>query len=257
VKRTITTVVVVVLAVIAVTLIVIGACLDHVVKKAVEVYGPQETQTSVDVDTVHLSLLTGSASVKGLAVGNPSGYQTSQSIAVGTIAVGVDPTTVFAKKVVIRSIRVESPEITFEGGLAGNNLSQILDNVNSAGKSNGPLSTNAAAQPASTKKFEVDDLEITGGKIQVVLTGSGQSQQQVISLPDIHLIDLGKGADGITAADLTSRVLDAISTATIETVARSAANLDKNAASLKALGGDAKKQAGATLNNLLKSQSQH
>jgi hypothetical protein len=253
VKRTFSTVVVIALAVIVVALIVIGACLDHIVKRAVEVYGPQETQTSVDVDTVHLSLLTGSASVKGLAVGNPTGYQTSQSIAVGTIAVGVDPTTIFSRKIVFRSIRVESPEITFEGGLAGNNLSQILDNVNSAGKSNGPLSTNAAAQPASTKKFEVDNLDITGGKIQVVLTGAARSQPQVISLPDIHLTNLGKGDEGITAADLTSRVLNAISTTTIETVARSAANLDKNAATLKQIG-NTNKHLGTTISNLLKSQ---
>ncbi len=249
---------VVVLAVIAVTLIVIGACLDHIVKKAVEVYGPQETQTSVNVDNVHLSLLTGSASVKGLAVGNPAGYKTSQSFAVGTIAVGVDPMTIFSKKIVIRSIRVESPEITFEGGLAGNNLGKILDNVSSAGEANGFGNTSRPpGSNASAKKFEVDDLLLTGGKIQVVLTGIVQSQPQVLTLPDIHLTDLGKGDEGITAADLTSRVLSAIESTTLETVAKSAANLDQNAATLKALGNDAKKQAGATLNNLLKSQSQH
>lgn len=232
-----------------VTLIVIGVFLDRIVKKAVEIYGPQMTQTSVAVDTVHLSLLTGSAKVKGLVVGNPDGYKSPQAIAVGIIAVGVDPTTIFSKKVVFRSIRLESPEITFEGGLGGNNLGQILDNVNAAGKSGGTLSTNAAAQPTSETKYEVDNLTITGAKVHMVLLGL--PEHQVISLPDIRLTNLGAGDQGITASDLTRRVLLAISDATMAAVARTADNLDKNAATLKRAGANAAKQIGNAIGNLL------
>ena len=237
------------LAAAIVTVIVIGVCLDRVIKKAVEIYGPQMTQTSVGVDTVHLSLLTGSAKVKGLVVGNPSGYKMPDAIAVGTIAVGVDPASVFSRKVVFRSIRLESPEITFEGGLGGNNLGQILDNVNSPGKSSGTLSTNAVTQPRSEKKYEVDDLVITGAKVQVVLMGT--QERQVISLPDIHLTNLGTGGEGITASDLAQRVLAAITSATIESVAKTAANFDKNAATLKRMGANTGKQVGNALQNLL------
>src|ERR1700722_4927798 len=141
-KKIISTVILVVVAVVVVTLIVIGVFLDRIVKRAVEVYGPQMTQTSVTVDSVHLSLLTGSAKVKGLMVGNPKEYKSPEAITAGTIAVGVDPLSVFSQKIVIHSIRLESPEVTFEGGLAGNNLSQLLDNVNSSDKSSGTLSTN-------------------------------------------------------------------------------------------------------------------
>lgn len=248
-KRIFSTVALALVAALVVALIVMGVFLDRIVKKAVEIYGPQMTQTSVTVDTVHLSLLTGSAKIKGLVVGNPGGYKTPQAIIVGVIAAGVDPMTVFSQKVVFHSIRLESPQITFEGGLGGNNLSQILDNVNAAGQSGGPLSTNAAAQPKSEKKFEVDDLAITGAKVQVVLLGS--RVQQTILLPDIHLTNLGAGAEGITASDLTRRVLAAISSATLENVAKTAANLDKSAAGLKQAGADAGRQIGNALKNLL------
>jgi uncharacterized protein involved in outer membrane biogenesis len=239
-KKIISTVILVVVALVVVTLIVIGVFLDRIVKKAIEVYGPQMTQTSVTVDTVHLSLLTGSAKVKGLMVGNPKEYKSPEAIAAGTIAVGVDPMSVFSQKIVIHSIRLESPEVTFEGGLAGNNLSQLLDNVNSSDKSSGTLSTNTATQPASAKKFEVDDLLITGAKVEVLITGV--QGQQTISLPDIHLTDLGKGGDGITAADLATRVLNALTSATVEAVAQTATNFGKNAATLKQAGQDAGKQ---------------
>ncbi len=246
-KRIISTIVVIVVALIVVTLIVVGVNLGRIVKDGIETYGPKMTQTSVSVDKVTLSILTGSAKVTSLNVGNPRGYKSPNAITAGTIAVGVDPMSLMSEKIVIKSVKLESPAITFEGGLSGNNLSTILDNINSTGKSGGTLSTNVAAQPKSEKKYEVDDLLITGAKADVILTDPVQRQVS-LTLPDIHLTDLGKGGDGITAADLAHRVLNAITSTTIETVTKDAINLDQNAATLKQAGQDAAKQQ---LNNLL------
>lgn len=249
-KRTITTIVLIVVALLIVTLIVIGVNLGGIVKKGVEYYGPQMTQTTVTVDSVTLSILTGSAKITKLVVGNPQGYKSPQAISVGTVAVGLNPMSLASQKIVIRSIKVESPQVTFEGGLSGNNLSQILDNVNSSGKSSGTLSTNAAAQPKSEKKFEVDDLLISGAKADVMLTSPIQRQVS-LTLPDIHLTDLGTDGDGITAADLTQRILSAITTTTIETVGKDAVNLDQNAATLKQAGQNAAGQLKNTVQGLL------
>lgn len=249
-KRIIITVVLVLVALAIVAVIIIGSYLGQIVKKGVEVYGPQLTKTTVAVDAVHLSLLTGSARVTGLALGNPSGYNAPHSITVGTVAVGLDPTTVLAGKIVIKSIRLEAPDITFEGGLQGNNLSQILDNVDSTSQTSPNLSTNVAVQPKSEKKYEVDDLVVSGAKVQVILTSPVQRQIN-LTLPDIHLTGLGKGGDGITAADLARRTLSAITTATIEEVAREAMNLDQNAATLKQAGHSAGQQVEKSLGNLL------
>jgi uncharacterized protein involved in outer membrane biogenesis len=251
VKRVISTVALVLLAVVIIALIVVGVCLNHIVKQGVQTYGPRLTQTSVGLESVDLSLLTGSARVKGLAVGNPKGYKMPQSISVGLIAVGLNPMSVFSSKVVIRSIRVESPNITFEGGLAGNNLSQLVDNVSSTGQGGGTLSTNVAETPKSEEKFEVDDLVVTGAQVQVVINEAGMSKSQLISLPEIHLTDLGTDGDGITASDLTRRILSAISSTTLQTVVEASANLDKNAANLKQVRQNAVKQMGGSLSNFL------
>lgn len=250
VKKVISTIVLGLAAIVIIALIIFGVCLNHIVKSAVETYGPRLTQTTVRLDSVDLSLLTGSAKVKGLVVGNPEGYKTPQSISVGLVAVGLNPMSVFSSKLVIRSIRVESPSITFEGGLAGNNLSQILDNVNSTGKGSGTLSTNAPSTPKSEKKFEVDDVLISGAKAQVIINGTSMAQPELITLPDIHLTDLGTGGEGITAADLTQRILNAISSTTLEAVVQTAANLDKNAATLKSVRQQSVKQLGSALTNL-------
>ncbi|MGH7942344.1 MAG: hypothetical protein ACREFR_14855, partial [Limisphaerales bacterium] len=232
-RKVISTVSLAVLGVVIIGLIVLGVCLNHIVKRAIETYGPRLTRTTVTVDSVDLSLLSGSAKIKGLAVGNPEGYKTPQSIAVGLIAVGLNPFSLASKKVIIRSIRLEKPVITFEGGLAGNNLSQILDNLNSTGKSSGTLSINAVTAPKAEKKYEVDDLVVAGATVRVIINGIGMAKPQVIPLPDIHLANLGKDDEGITAADLARRVLSAISSTTIETVMQTAADFDKNAATLK------------------------
>jgi uncharacterized protein involved in outer membrane biogenesis len=252
-KKVYSTIAIILVALVIITLIVIGECLDSIVEKAIRNYGPQMTQTPVNVDSIHLSLMTGSANIKGLVVGNPKGYQTSNAISAGLIAVGVDPMSVFSQKIVIHTFRLDAPEITFEGGLSGNNLSQLLDNVNSTGKNGGTVSTNAAAQPKQPaqaqpgKKFEVDELIITNAQVHVLLTG--MQGQQTLTLPMIHLTDLGKDGDGITAQDLSRRVLSAISTTTIEAVASDASILSKDAASLKQIGQGALKQSSNNLNN--------
>jgi len=251
VKRIITTIVLIVVVLLIVTLIVIGVNMGRIVKKGIEVYGPQMTQTTVTVDTVTLSILTGSAKVTKLDVGNPQGYKSPEAIDVGTIAVGVNPMSLFSDKIVIRSFKLESAQVTFEGGLGGNNLSQILDNVNSTGNSSGTLSTNVAAQPKSEKKYEVDDLLISGAKADVILTSPVQRQVS-LTLPDIHLTDLGTSGDGITATDLSRRILSAIITTTIETVTKDAINLDQNAATLKQAGQNAAGQLKNAAQGLLK-----
>ena len=202
--------------------IVVGFFLGDIVKKGAETVGPQITKTTITLDAVDLSLLTGSAKVKGLVVGNPDGYKTPQAISVGTAAVGVNPMSVLSDKIVIRSVVVEAPEITFEGNpLSKNNLGEILDNVNAVAKSGGPApATNATATAASKpgKKLEVDDFVITNAKVHASLTGMG-GKELTLTLPPIHFTNLGTGPDGITATELTQRVLSEITTATIKAVA--------------------------------------
>ncbi|MGB7767741.1 MAG: AsmA family protein [Verrucomicrobiia bacterium] len=250
-KKILWGVVITLVVLVMVGVIVASAFLGNIVKKGVETVGPQITQVSIKLDDVHLSLWAGSATIKGLVVGNPEGYQTPQAISAGMIAVGVNPLSVLSDKIVLRSLDIESPEITFEGGLSGNNLSKILDNVNAsahAAAQTSTVSTNATVQAKPSKKFELDDLLITGAQVHVSLTELG-GKEMTLSLPPIHLTNLGKNKDGITAADLTRNILDAIVTATVKAVSDAGAHLGKNAEGLIKNAG---KSAGAGVNNITK-----
>ena len=229
--KKITWFVIILLVILAVAAAIVGSVfLGDIVKKGIETLGPRITKVSVNVDEVHVSLLSGSASIKGLVVGNPSGYQTPNAITAGLISVGVNPLSVLSDKIVLPSIQLQAPEITFEGSLGGNNLSQILSNVNGtsqqAAQNGGAIPSGTNAPPTPSKKYEVDDLLITGAKVHVLLTDLG-GKETTLSLPPIHLTDLGKNKDGITVADLSRSALDAIVTATIKVVAAEGANLGK------------------------------
>jgi hypothetical protein len=221
-------VVIVLVVLIVAAVIGVGLFLDSIVKMGMETVGPKITQVSIKVDAVNLSLLNGSARVKGFVVGNPEGYKTPQAISVGSAAVGVNPLTIFSDKIVVRSVRIEAPEITFEGGLGGNNLSKIMDNVNAVAKNGGPAATNTTAKAGNEpgRKMEVDDFLITGAIVHVSLTGIG-GREMTLTLPDIHLTNLGTDRAGITATDLTRRVLGAITTATIKAVANATTDIGK------------------------------
>jgi uncharacterized protein involved in outer membrane biogenesis len=234
------------LGIVVVVLIVAGGIaagffLGPIVKKGMETIGPKITQVSVKVDAVNLSLLTGSAEIKNLVVGNPEGYQAPQAIHVGSAAVGVNPFSVLSDKIVIRSIRVEAPEITFEGSpLSGNNLNTIMKNINAAAKSGGPGATNSTAKATAkpAQKIEVDDFLITGAKVDY--NGSR------LTLPDIRLTNLGKGGDGITSTDLMRRVFDELTRSTIKAVAGAATDVGK---SLEKSGKDLGKSLGSNVSN--------
>src|ERR1700722_106439 len=94
---------------IVIVTIVAAFFLDGIVKKGVETVGPKITKVSINLDAIHIGLLTGSAKINGLVVGNPDGYKAPQAISVGLAEVGVNPFSVLSDKIVVRSIHVESP----------------------------------------------------------------------------------------------------------------------------------------------------
>lgn len=224
--------------------------LDSAVKRGVETLGPKMTKVDVTLDSVHLSLLSGSGKIKGLVIGNPEGYKTPHAITVGTAALVLKPGSLLSDKLIIKSIDIESPDITFEGGLSGNNLSQIEDNVNetTAGGSTNVAGATPKEEKKASRKLEVDDLEITDAKLNASITGLG-GKTMTLPLPTIHLTDLGTGPDGITTPELTKKVIDAIRDAAEKEVASNFGNLTKSAGNLtKGLG----KNLGGGLTNIAK-----
>jgi uncharacterized protein involved in outer membrane biogenesis len=218
-------------------MLLVSMFLGTVIKKGVLTVGPMLTKVDIKLDSVNLSLLSGSGSVKGLVVGNPEGYKTPSAIKAGSASLALRPGSLFSDKIVIKSVNVQAPEITFETNLKDNNLSKILANVEAAAGMTGDKPATKPNEPAPakeakpSKKLQVDDFLITGGKIHVSITTLG-GQSMTVPLPEIHLTALGQGPDGITGAELTKRVLQAIEKAAAQASSGAVADLGNQAAKL-------------------------
>jgi uncharacterized protein involved in outer membrane biogenesis len=201
--------------------------LDGAIKRGVETLGPKLTKVDVKLDKVSLSLLSGAGKINGLVVGNPVGFKTPQAISVGSASLALKPGSLLSDKIIITSIQVEAPEITLEIGLNGNNLGKILANLQGGAGGGATTSTNAApVEQKAGKKLEVDEFLITGAKLNASLSALGGKSFTAV-LPAIHLKDLGRGPDGITAGELTRLVLAEIEKAALKAAGDSGADLDK------------------------------
>jgi uncharacterized protein involved in outer membrane biogenesis len=205
-------VVVVLIAVVAIAALYLG----DIVKKGIETVAPPITKTSVTVDSVGLSILSGGASINGFVIGNPdpADYTSTNAISLGKAAVSLEPKSLLSDKIIIHSIEVRSPQITFEGNPFGkNNLQSILDNVHAptGGGTTAKSTTAAAKTPGASRKLEVDNFVFSNAVVTARITGIG-SQPLVVTLPipDIQFSNLGTGPDGITAADLTQKLLEQV-----------------------------------------------
>lgn len=201
--------------------VLVGVFLDRIVKTGIETVAPTITQTTVKLDGVSISALSGSVGLKGFVVGNPAGYKTPSVISIGKTAVSVTPRSLFAEKIIVRSIEIRAPEITFEGNPFGeNNLKKIMANVNAmagATASGDTKKTTPPGTPSAAKKMQVDDFLLTGAKVHASIPGLA-GQEFTLPIPDIHFSDLGQGTDGITAAELTRKVLDRVSVETLNAI---------------------------------------
>jgi len=210
-----------------VVVVAIGLFLDAAIKKGVETVGPKIAKVDIKLDSVNLWLLSGSAKVRGLVVGNPEGYKTPNAISVGSASVSLSPSSLLSDKIVVKSIRIESPEITYEGGLVGgNNLNTILENVNATTGGSGVTDTTSTKSGQPAKKLQVDDFLITGAKVKVALKGTGGFAAPV-PLPDIHFTNLGQGPDGITPAELTQKVIKQVTEGAVKAAAGAVTDIGK------------------------------
>jgi uncharacterized protein involved in outer membrane biogenesis len=230
-KKWLIRILIAVVVLIVLVVVAVGLFLDSGIKKGIETVGPMLTKVDVKLNSVNVSLLSGSGKINGLVVGNPEGYKTPSSIAVGTAELALKPRSLFSDKIVINTINVQGPEITFETDLKGNNLSKIVSNLEAATGGTKPNAPGQSPEAKASRKLQVDDFLISGGKIHVSVTTLG-GQSATVPLPTIHLTALGQGPDGITAAELTKRVVQEIEKNAVQAASGAATDLSKQAANL-------------------------
>ena len=203
--------IVAVLIVVAVAAVVyILGSLDTLIQEAVEKYGTEITRAEVRLNEVEIDLGSGKGALRGLSVGNPSGFKTPTSIKLGLISVTVDTSTLTSDPVVIKEVVIGKPDITYEIGADGSNITAIENNVDAYMKKRGLAGDGAAKSGgAEGPKLIIENLYVRDGTVNVsatILEGKTLSAP----LPDIHLKDIGKEQGGAAPAEIAEEVLSSI-----------------------------------------------
>jgi uncharacterized protein involved in outer membrane biogenesis len=205
--------------VIAGIVVVVHLWLDAWIKSKIEDIGPAVTGTPVTLDSIRTSLLFGSIELRGLAIGNPKGFQAPHAFKVGSLRVRVNGRSLFAPVLVIEEILIDAPEVTIEGLHPHDNLSQLQRNVRAFSGSSGTAKAATATGEAGSRKVQISDFVMKDGRgtVQFSVRGAG-GQSLSIRIPDLHLKDVGNAAGGVPPAKLAAVLIDAIIEATTNPV---------------------------------------
>lgn len=226
-------------------LCVVFFSLNSVVKKGVELVGPQVTKTDVKLGAARISPFTGSGELSQFSIGNPEGFSTNHNaISVGSVKLGVKPASLFSDVVQVEEINVQAPEITLEGKLSGSNLGKIMENLKSGASSK--AAAPAPAQAKSEKNVYIKDLVVSGGKVSFTLTTLG-GNGVTVPLPPIHIQNIGTPEKGISMADASRQVLQKILDESIKAASQGTTDVGKG---LKNAGSEAAGQAGKAVDSL-------
>src|SRR5688572_11576419 len=229
--------------------------LGTIVKAGVEKGGPFITKVPVTLDGATISVFSGSGELKGFVMGNPEAFKSKDSVRVGSVALKIEPGSVLSDKVIVRSIRVEGPEITYEAAFGGSNIGKILENIQSVASSG----KTSPEQPGSSKALQVDEFVISGAKLNVTASVVGGTAV-TLPLPEIRLANLGQGPEGITAAELSAKVFGEVVESAAKAVTANAMKLGGDMAdAAKNLGTSTKdnaKKAASGITDLFKKKTQ-
>ncbi len=176
--------------------------LDSIVQAAIQNYGSEVTQTPVTVKEVTIGVTDGQGAIKGLRVGNPTGFTTDQAFQLGEIYLALDVGTITGDPVVVKEIRIDKPAVTYELGPDGSNIDAIQQNVEAY------IGPGKSSQDDNSKgpKLVIENLSIEGGEITVkttVLTEQALSTR----LPDIHMKDIGKAKGGTSPGEVAKQIV--------------------------------------------------
>lgn len=185
---------------------------DSLIASAVRTYGPSITKTDIRLDGVSTSLFTGEAGINGLSIGNPKGFKKPWIMELGSMDVAVDTSTLTSQVIVINSIDIVSPKVTYEAGGGTNNVDALLANIRgSAQQAKQQKETGATAeeQTGATRRVIIDRVRITGGEASLAISeldGKGLTA----SLLDIELTDIGREGEPVTMAEAARRIMVAL-----------------------------------------------
>jgi len=209
--------------------------LGSIVKKGVNKFGPQITQTNVELQGAAVSPLSGQGTLTGLRVANPQGWSQADAFRLGKVHLNMEPFSVFKDHIVINELIIEQPEFLYETKIVANNINDLLKNIE---QSVGGKTAEPKTKEGKPIKMVVKKLVLRDGKVTV--NGAGIASLTV-PLPPINMTDIGTAENGITPAQVAFAVMKNVTASIVgavaEVIAKGGGAAGTTAETVKQIGG--------------------
>ena len=194
--------------------------LDSIVKSAIEQYGSEITGTRVRVGSVKIALTEGRGTIRGLRVGNPSGFSSNDAFSLGEITLDLDPGSITKSPIVVETLTIAAPQVRYEmAANAKSNFDAILANIKKYQGSSGgqPAAEESGGEPL---KLKVQKFTFQDGEVDIDVTAlAGAGKATSVMLPALTMKNLG-GKSGAPPADIGAEVMRKYSEKIVAAVAK-------------------------------------
>jgi hypothetical protein len=186
---------------------VVSMSLGKIVKSAVEAAGPRLLGAPVTAGLVTIAPWSGRGTLRSLVIGNPAGFKSPQAVRVGSVEVDVKLSSLLTDTIVVERVAVREPELTWELGQGGSNLTKLQRNAEASAEKYGGAPAPATASSKKGKSLLIKEFSVTGGKVALSATALG-GQGLSAALPEVHLTNLG--GEGRSPAEVAAQAMRAV-----------------------------------------------
>lgn len=194
-----------------------------IIRQGVETAGSNVTGVPVTLEAAHFFPLRGKAGLSGLTISNPEGFKTGHLIKLDGVDVEIDMSSLRTDTVVIKSVEIREPDVSYEMSLKGSNFKALLKGMEGGpdtkpgegeSKSEKPNSTPSSEEPGGEggRKVMIEKFKILNGTVRIS-SKILQGRNAAIPLPDIELENIGKENEGASLPDVIQIVLGEVASA--------------------------------------------
>lgn len=181
--------------------------LDVLVEQAIEQVGSDTVGVAVRVDRVELDLEAGRASIFGLSVANPIGFEGAEAFALGEITVDIDLDSILDQNpIILDEVRIESPAVFYELNAARKSNLEILAENASRGSEAGEAKEEGAGESEPPLRLLIRKIRFADGQVEADTRAVGGNRMEA-KLATSKLSNVG-GKNGAPGAEISSIVVE-------------------------------------------------
>ena len=173
--------------------------LGTIIKTGTEEYGPQILHVDVGLDGASVSPLDGSASLKGLRVGQPQGFGEGNIFTLDGFDLMLEPRTLFTDHIIIDSVTVEAPFIDIRMQGKKSNFEALTAGI----------ASQEAPAEESPITLTIRSLRVLAPTASLTTEGLLKVDED-IKLADFTLTDLGTDEEGLAPKEIARHIMDAL-----------------------------------------------